>query len=256
MKELGCALVTICLATPVIALAQSIPSATADDLERVRREHQAELDFCLVRERSLHPDAAGTVVVDFSLVAVDGGARAAEATVLSTTFTLAGAVAPECVRAAVMRWRFPAAGEAGQHQQMTFALGNEGAPAPTVVGTERAEPAEPRGARVSWTLLPEAGDEAIAESLGAALEPRRAELVACFGEAALLVGPSGEADLQLEVRVPRSGAPGRRDLSVRTSSWPETARLVRCLSPHIARIRLGRVGGRHRIGWSVRVAWP
>jgi hypothetical protein len=260
MNQLGSVLVAVCLAGPAPALAQAVPpppSPSPDDLAAVQREHQRELDFCLVRERSLHPGAAGTVVIDFVLTATDDGARATEATVLSTSFTLAGAVAPECVRAAVMRWRFPAPSDPSRHQVMTFVLGMESAPTPADTRPTPPAVAAPARARVSWTMHPRLfGDEAVAAAVGAELDRREADLVACFSDAALAEAPSGVADVQLQLHVPGNGDLGRDDVSVLSSTWPDTARLVRCLAPHVARVELRGVSEPRDVVWWVQIAWP
>lgn len=260
MNRLGSVLVVVWLVGPSLAVAQAVPpppSPSPDDLARVQREHQRELDFCLVRERSLHPGAAGTVVIDFVLTATEDGARATEATVLSTSFTLAGAVAPECVRAAVMRWRFPVPSDPAQHQVMTFVLGMESAPTPADTRPTPPIRAAPARARVGWTVHPRVfGDEPVAAAIDAELDRRQDDLVACFSDAALAEGPSGVADLQLQLHVPGNGDLGRDDVSVVSSTWPDTARLLRCLAPHIARIELRSVSEPRDVVWWVQVAWP
>jgi hypothetical protein len=246
---LGGGALLLALSAPVPTHAQSTeivpapPSPSVSDLERVQREHASEIDFCLARERSLHPRAAGVVVVELTL---DGDGHALTAAVTTSTFTATPTVAGECIRGAVLRWSYPPPTGPARVHTLTFVLGMTPSTDP---GPDAVAPSHPVArASTYWAVHSyEYGSDPIADEVRAGLERFRDRLVDCFSDQAR--GVPGE--IVFEIAVPGGGDIVRDNLTIVSSPYDNSPRLLRCLSPYVARIEARSARETRRVRWWV-----
>ena len=216
------------------------------DLRQVQDEHDGEIRFCFIRERSLHPRARGVLVVATHL---DAGGRAVGPVVHSSSFEPGGVVA-ECLLAAVARWTFPPPRDPAASFTLTFTLGTEPAEIPAL-----APPPPPdrrASLRVDWYIAEGWGsDRQGLVEIERAIDRRRDAITGCVAEIAARYG--APADVALEIEAFHPGRLRRDDVTVVSSTWDRPDEALRCLYRELERVEVREMPARTRVRWMLSV---